>query len=153
MKELEWELEMSKSNLILAEYTIKRLEKEKWSDNPGSFRNGETWKEQAVRLLKELDNAQGAFKNQKELSEAKNSSIEALWQDKSALNKEKQALENEIKKLKGLKRYDITTSEGNYHYVEADNYHEDSTYTIFTIKDEEVFNIKTNIISTIDIRG
>ncbi len=94
--ELEWELSRQKTILKYAEDVVRRLKDEQWAEeSTGVTFDRETWRDQAARYLKEKEYVEDAFKKQKELLEAKDSSIEALWQDKSMLKHEKQDLKND----------------------------------------------------------
>ena len=70
--------------------------------------------------------------------------------DKTDLLGEKiEALQDEIKHLKGLKMfYLMSEDEQGRHTIEAEDYYENNLYTVFATEKKEVFKIKTSLITT-----
>lgn len=113
----------------------------------------ETWKMRAERHRSEVISLEGILKT-------KNKRIESLEQaqiniqnnnlDKTDLLGEKiEALQDEIKHLKGLKMfYLMSEDEQGRHTIEAEDYYENNLYTVFATEKKEVFKIKTSLITT-----
>ena len=117
----------------------------------------ELWQHKAERHFRELkDSEKVALARLKEIEslEQKQINIQNSNLEKTDLLGEKiEALQDEIKHLKDLKRFQVTTTgDVPRYYIDADDSYENNGYTIFDIKEKEIFKIKTSIITSISIR-
>ena len=155
MKKKELELKRShlEVNLCQAETKIVLLEKMVYTGEGETIYGKETWQHRARRNLNEVKDLEKKLKN-------KDKKIESLEQaqinmrnnnlEKTDLLGEKiEALQDEIRHMKGLKRFAMfSTDRYEMHAVLAEDYHESGLYTVFTIKNKEIFKIKTDLITS-----
>jgi hypothetical protein len=124
------------------------------------------WKEEAENKIIEIENFKNRLKKKEEeinalykrdRTELKDLELKIISIEDSHLKEtgflgEKiESLQDEIKSLKNLKDFWICDLDDVYHTIIAENYREENQYTIFIIKKEEVFKLKTVTIKSIKI--
>ncbi len=137
--ELESEIERKDSYIKIVEQENQTLRKEQWVNGFDNFNH--VLGDYRIKI-KELEED---LKNQKE--RITHEARKYLDADQKNFK-----LQNEIKKLKGLKKFVLNTTDTyGYHEIHAEDYYESNDYTVFTIKELEIFKIKSSFIVSLKI--